>query len=476
MPEDPKENMNPTIQDTIVLIVPPGHSHYVVPPIGLGYLASSLRHHGFSKIHIIDCLKENFSSSQLIHQLKALNPAIIGFQVFSSDYTSVMQCIKEIKNQNFPAALIAGGPHVTATQGDILQEAKIDFAFIGEAEPGLPLLLKKIIHQDTISFSDIPGLAYRESGKTICNQRAPIPNLDELTIPAWDLIPPATYPDRPQGAFYQRRPIAPISTSRGCPYPCTFCASGVNMGSKLRLRSIPKVLDEMEILIRNYSVKEFHIIDDMFNYNPKRVHEFCQGIIERKLDIGYTFPNGLRLNQLSRDMLKEMKHTGAYSFTVGIESGCQRTLNRMKKKLDLKLIEEKVQLLNESGLQPSGFFIIGFPGETEDDIKETIRFAKSLKLKRAHFSNFLPLPGTAETARLLETGELKKPDWSQMHYSSVPYTPKGITPQQLKKLQRKAFLEFHLRPGIIFASLKEIKSWDHFKSLCIRVRDYLFTM
>jgi radical SAM superfamily enzyme YgiQ (UPF0313 family) len=246
------------------------------------------------------------------------------------------------------------------------------------------------------------------------------------------------------------------------------------MGHNLRNRSMGHVMDEMVMLYNDYGVREFHIVDDMFNFYKNRVFEFCQGIKDRNLDISYTFPNGLRLNQLDRETLQMMKDTGAYAFTVGIESGSQRILDTMKKGLTLELIEEKVNLINAVGLEPSGFFIIGYPGETVDDINATIQFAKRLKLKRAHFSNFLPLPGTEATKGLVENKEIEKPDWGTLFYSKVSYAPRGITRKQLKQLQRRAFLEFHLRPHILFSILLEIKSIKQLKMIIIRAIDYLF--
>jgi len=287
-------------------------------------------------------------------------------------------------------------------------------------------------------------------------------------------MPPASYPDNPQGAFYEKFPIAPIATTRGCPYLCTFCGSGVNMGRQLRLRSINNVLSEMRLLYDNFGVREFHIIDDMFNFHRERVIDFCGEIKKKEWDISYTFPNGLRLNQLDEEVLRLMKDTGAYAFTVGVESGSQRILDSMKKSLSLELVEKKVDLIRAAGLEPSGFFIIGYPGETLDDIKTTIRFSKRLKLKRAHFSNFLPLPGTEATEKLIKDKEISQPDWSELFYSKVPYAPKGITKKQLKKMQRRAFLEFHLRPRILLKMLSEIKSINHLKIIFKRALDYLF--
>ncbi len=461
--------------EKIVLVVPISHTHYVIPPIGLGYLATALRQSDFTDITILDCVKERLSFNDLSERFKMLKPRIVGFQVFSYDFDSVVRSIKILKQVSRETVVLIGGAHVSATSTFALEEMKkADYGFVGEGEIGLPLLARRILREEQIPLKDIPGLIWREGSSIRENARAGIEDLNSLGFQAWDLMPPASYPDNPQGGFYKRLPIAPISTTRGCPYLCTFCGSGMNMGHKLRLRSMDHVMDEMVMLYNDYGVKEFHIIDDMFNFYKNRVFEFCQGIKDRNLDISYTFPNGLRLNQLDREMLQIMKDTGAYAFTVGIESGSQRILDSMNKGLTLELIEEKINLINSVGLEPSGFFIIGYPDETIDDIKATIRFARSLKLKRAHFSNFLPLPGTEATMKLIERGEICRPDWGDLFYSKVPYAPKGITKKQLKRLQRRAFLEFHLRPHILVKIILEIKSINHLKIIIRRMVDYLF--
>ncbi len=465
----------PSANQRIVLVVPLSRTHYVVPPIGLGYLATALRKEGFNDIVVIDCLKDNLNTPRLRARLEELQPAVVGFQMFSYDFSAVVSAICSLRNVLPDAVVVLGGPHVSAVGAEVLKEIPTaDFAIAGEGEIGFPMLMKHVLREEPIRLESIPGIIYRDERRARMIGRGFVPDLDALGFPAWDLMAPGEYPDSPQGGFYMNFPIAPISTTRGCPYPCAFCGSAVNMGKKLRFRSIQTVLAEMRVLYDDYGVREFHIIDDMFNYKKERVAEFCKGIKDQGMEISYTFPNGLRLNHLDMEMLQMMKETGAYAFNVGIESGSQRILDKMKKKLTLELIEEKVNLINEAGLEPCGFFIIGFPGETEEDIEATIRFAKKLKLKRAHFSNFLPLPGTPATQDLLACGEIEPPSWDSLFYARVAYAPKGMTRKRLKALQRKAYLSFHLRPSILFRMLREIRSFNHFKLTLKRIRDYLF--
>ncbi|MGA8830362.1 MAG: B12-binding domain-containing radical SAM protein [Desulfomonilaceae bacterium] len=459
-----------------LLVVPIGKSHYIVPPVGLGYLATALRGAGFKSVTILDSIKENLDDSKFADRIRSLAPRIVGFQAFSSDFSSVKkssQLVKEI----FPdSVVVVGGPHVSARGVESLEDfPDADYGFQGEAEIGLPLFARRVLKSEEIPFEKIPGLIYRDESEIRATDRVFVEDLDSLGFPAWDLMPPSSYPDAPQGAFYEKFPIAPIASSRGCPYTCAFCGSPVNMGNRLRFRSLQSVLSEMELLYVKYGVREFHFIDDMFNASKKRVVEFCQKLAEKNWHISYTFPNGLRLNTLDKESLTWMKKTGAYAFTVGIESGSQRILDAMNKKLTLELIRAKVNLIAEVGIEPSGFFLIGFPGETKMDMEKTLAFAKSLPLKRAHFSNFLPLPGTGATARLIESGEISELNWEDLAYSRTPYSPQGITKNELKAFQRRAFLEFHLRPKILFKMLSEIKSFHHLKSILVRANDYLFS-
>ena len=458
----------------ILLISPVTNTHYTVPPLGLGYLASALKKDGFS-VSILDCVKEHIKLSNFEEYVSKLDFKVVGFQVFSCDLAAVIESIKIIKQNDPEKIIIIGGAHPTCVGKDVFSEINgLDFAFQGEGEIGLPLLLKKVLKKENIYFDKIPGLMWKENKDIKVNERVFTEELDSLEFPAWDIIRPDAYPQNPQGAFFKNFPIAPIVTSRGCPFPCTFCASNLLMGKKLRLRSIDNVIREMKLLYESFCIREFHIVDDNFTYYPQRAKDFCKKIKESGMKFSLSFPNGVRLDTLDEELLKLLHSIGTYAFTVGIESGSQKVLDAMKKHLSLETIEEKINLINKSGIEPSGFFIIGFPCETKEDIKETIRFSRRLNLKRAHFSNFLPLPGTYETNKLLKDGKIDRIDWSKLFYSKVAYCPEGITQNELKRLQMKAFLGFYLRPKILIKMLSEIKSFYHLKTILKRAKDYLF--
>lgn len=457
----------------VLLVYPNSHTHYVVPPIGLGYLATALRKNGFA-VGIIDGIRENLSLEKLEGKINELKPDVIGIQVFSCDAHTVKEYVSKIREIDRDILVIVGGAHVSGVGREVFDYfGGIHFAIAGEAETSFPMLLKKVSAGEK-DLEKVPGLIWKKGNNIIANAPKFEENLDELGFPAWDLMDPRTYPQAPQGAVFRNWPIAPILTSRGCPYRCTYCAGHLTTGYNIRFRSIEKVLEEIEMLYHDYGVREIHIIDDNFTFRRERAVKFCNGILERGLDISLTFPNGVRLDTLDEELLRLLKKAGCYSITLGIESGSQKILNDMKKSLKLETIEEKVALINNVGIDIMAFFIVGYPTETRETILETIEFAKRLKIKRAHFSTFLPLPNTEATKILIRDGVIKEINYDTLFYTKAPLPPKGMSSEELKALQRKAFLEFYMRPHIVAGMIKEVRSPTHLKMLMRRAWDYAF--
>lgn len=450
-----------------------------IPPIGLGYLATAARKAGFSNVSILDCVKEGLDFEDFVKRIKQISPQVIGFQVFSHGLPSLYKSLQIVNNYNPRIITIAGGPHPSCLPEKILKDfPDLDFAFKGEGEVGFPLLIKKISEGKAKNrgLEGIPGLVWRKSPTKIeVNPQSFPENLDELGFPAWDLLRPQEYPDAPQGIFFKNLPIAPIMATRGCPFGCTFCAGKTVTGRKIRTRSINNVISEIELLYKEYDIREIHILDDNFTMNRKYVREFCNKLLTADFRISWCCPNGVRLDTLDLETLELMKKSGCYYISVGIESGSDRILTLMKKQLSVKVIKGQVRLIKKSGLDVNGFFILGYPGETENDIKKTIFFSKSLGLKRAIFSNFLPLPGSTVYNELINSGELKEEeiDWDKVFQAEVPYSPSSISKNKLKNLQRRAYLEFYLRPEIIFGVIKEIKTLNQVKYLIRRFTAFL---
>lgn len=446
----------------------------IIPPIGLGYLATAARKAGFLDVLILDCVKEKIDFDEFSKRIELISPDVVGFQIFSHDLRSLEKSLEIIKKYNPKITVVAGGPHPSGLPEETLRDfPKLDFAFKGESEIGFPYLLKRINKKKSFnnSLGKIPGLIWRKNlNKIVVNQQIFPKNLNKLGFPAWDLLKPQEYPDAPQGIFFKNLPIASIMATRGCPFECTYCAGKTVTGKKIRTRSINNVISEIELLYREYGIREIHILDDEFTINKKYVREFCKKLLSKDFKISWCCPNGVRLDTLDLNTLRLMKKSGCYYITVGIESGSDKILSLMKKGLSIKVIKKQVQLIKKSGLDANGFFILGYPDETEKDIKKTIRFAKNLGLKRVIFSNLLPLPGTEVYKNLIESGEIKKEEinWEMLFHADVPYSPPSISKKRLKGLQRRAYIEFYLRPKVLLDVLREIKTLEQVKFLLRR--------
>jgi radical SAM superfamily enzyme YgiQ (UPF0313 family) len=453
----------------VLLITPSRESNqYIVPPIGLGYLATALRKDNFNA-DIFDTVKKNLNQQQLLNKIKKFNPKILGIQLFGYDVSPSKNFLKLVRKELPLIKIILGGAHPTSEPKEVLNQfPEADYAFKGEAEEGLPLLVKFILRNKKINLKKIPGLIWRNKNKIEINKQLYTKNLDKYGFPAWDLINPKTYKEAPQGGFLKEYPYAPISTSRGCPFRCSYCTVHIVSGRKIRVRSINHVINEIKMLKEKYNVKEIHILDDAFTASKERVIDFCNTLINQKIKIKFSFPNGIRLDSLDEEVLLKMKQAGVQDFNVGVESGSDRILEDMKKSLTTKIIKEKTSLIRDTGLESNGFFIIGYPTEKKEDILKTIKFAKSIPLKRAQFSLFKAYPGTDITNKLLEEGKIEKINYDSFMYYKVDYVPEGLTEKELKSFQRRAFLEFYLRPKILFNLIKEINSIEHFKFILQR--------
>lgn len=452
----------------ILLVKPYNLTDHIQPSLGLGYLANSIKDK--NEVKILDCIKENAKIKKFARILKNYNPDFVGFQCYTFDLNFVKEALKECKGFKPEIITAIGGPHPSAVPKDSFEyfNSSLDFIFVGEAEKGLPLLLDRLRNNSFGDFSDIPGLAWRDNGKIRINSQEFIENLDSLGMPAWVLIRPEEYPESQHGAFFKKFPIAPIMTTRGCPFSCTFCAGNIVAGKKIRKHSPDFIIKQIKYLYDRHKIREFHIIDDNFTFDTIYAKDFLKKLINLNLDISWATPNGIRVDSIDEELIKLMKESGLYLISLGIESGSDRILKLMKKNITVKKIRETVSLIHKFGIDIAGFFIIGFPGETKEDIMRTIDFSLDLGLIRANYFTFLPFPGTESYNELISSGEISKVNWDKFYFMSAPYVPKNLSRRQLKFLHRLAFLKFYSRPQIILKNLLGIKSFRHFRFLLKR--------
>jgi len=436
-------------------------------PIGLMYIAGVLKKAGYS-VEILDAFMglgsvfqqsgESFQVGMPLAQIKGeieqRKPDAVGIAgPFTCQIGNTIQVSRIVKEVNPKIQTVVGGPHVTLVPKEFLEEASdVDVVVMGEGEYAM-LELAEAFEQKR-QMSEIKGIAYRRNGDVSVNPTRPfIENLDELPYPAYDLVDMEYYLSQNKVGYrsFQKRAISMI-TSRGCPFNCCFCAVHLHMGQGFRAHSAEYILDHLQYVVEKYKVEHVFFEDDNLTLNVKRFEAICDGIIERKLRIGWETPNGVRADCLNLDLLKKMKRSGAVSVFVGVESGDQEILDRVVcKSLDLNKVVEFAKNAKSIGLKTGAFYIIGFPGETKANMKRTVDFALELKRKYdvgMHLFMATPSYGTRLYEQCKANGYIQADlSWNSFamarQVQGVPLiTTSEFTPLEVKEIAVQAMAEY----------------------------------
>jgi magnesium-protoporphyrin IX monomethyl ester (oxidative) cyclase len=404
-----------------------------------------------------DTLTIGLSLSQIEAEIQCRNPTIVGISgPFTSQIDNTLKISELAKKINPNILTIVGGPHVSTVPKEFLEEAKtVDVVVIGEGEYTLPEVVEHF--KDKKSLSDILGIAYRRNGEVIVNGKRPfLDDLDELPYPAYHLVDMEHYLNNKKIGYrsFQNRAISMV-TSRGCPFNCCFCAVHLHMGKKFRAHSAQYVLNHIQHVVDKYRVKNIFFEDDNLTFDLNRFEAICDGLIERRIKIGWETPNGVRADCLNLSLLKKMKQSGVVSIFVGVESGDQAILdNVVCKSLDLDRVVEFAKNAQLLGLKTGAFYIIGFPGEKKENMQCTVGFGLMLKRKYdvgMHLFTATPTYGTrlyeqCKAHNYIETGlscdsfgsSARQPlGHSLIHTEDfTPHEVKEIAQQALKKYKR----------------------------------------
>jgi len=242
-------------------------------------------------------------------------------------------------------------------------------------------------------------------------------------------------------------------TSRGCPFNCTFCASSLLFGKRFRGRSPKNVVDEIEQVVSEYNPESIEFSDDEFTLDRKRVAGICDEIRRRGLSVIWACSS--RVDVISRELLRKMRAAGCFFIYYGVESGSQRILNLMRKGITMEQVIDAIRWTKEVGIETLASYIIGFPGETEEDIEETIALAKKLNTDYAQFSLATPYPGTELYSSAKEKGLLLTEDWPQYTAGKPIILNNDCSKEDLMRLLTKAYKSFYLSPRILLRHLRK---------------------
>jgi radical SAM superfamily enzyme YgiQ (UPF0313 family) len=413
------------------------------PPLGLAYLASTARMQG-DEVKIIDSLALDYTFGDIKREIKKFNPDFVGITAATSMIPDAYSVAAIAKQYNNAIKVAIGGSHVTYVPELTLRESpNIDYVIIGEGEVIFSNLLRYL--KGKIGIREVKGLAYRNGNEIRINSsESLIKEVDSIPLPSLDLLPMERY--TADGTKF-----GTIMTSRGCPYNCIFCSSSLQFGKIWRGHSAERVLMELKRMIEDYNIHEIEFLDDTFTLNIKRAIEISQMIKKERMDIRWSA--SARVNLFNEEVANAMRVGGAHTVYFGIESGNQKTLDFIEKGTRVEQSIVAVEKGNRAGLNTMGSFIIGFPYDTEEEVKSTISFAKKVKVKIAQFTIATPYPGTKLWNLARSKNLIRTMDWRKYTTLSPVMRLMNFTDESILKWLGRAYLNFYLRPAYLLNDL-----------------------
>jgi anaerobic magnesium-protoporphyrin IX monomethyl ester cyclase len=432
------------------------------PPLSLAMIAAVLEGDGH-EVKLIDCPAEGVDINELCASLVRFSPDLCLWSTATPTIESDLALARRVKEEAPECRTAIFGTHPTALPTECLEkEENLDFIIRNEPEETARELAEVISRGS--DFSPIKGLSYRDEEEIIHNPaRGFIDELDSLPDPAWHFINLDSYRLPLDGRRFLI--VAPI---RGCPYPCTFCTTGVYYGRKARKRSVPRVLSEIKNDIERYGVGDFLFWADTFTIDKKYAASLCRAIIEEKLDISWVANS--RVDTVDKELLALMRKAGCFMISYGIESGSKEVLRKARKGITRDDIKMAVRSAKEAGIKVVGHFIIGLPGETKKTAEDTILFSKDLELDFAQFYCAAPFPGSELYNIAKEEGWITG-DFSYFSQRQAVMELSYFSRRDCMRARRKAYRRFYFQPRVFFGILKKAKIGDIFSRLMRKFSD-----
>ena len=460
---------------TILMVKPflPSPTRTCAPPLGILYLISVLRAHFGDRctVHFLDMSLDGLMPEYLVDKFPLWKPDVIGVSALNCEAGNAHRIAELAKVWNPGCLTVLGGPYALHNSKMILETSAFDWAVEGTGERTLISALDRYL-RDLPLADDLPGLSYKkpEGGLRISKGVDLIHELDELPMPAWDLVNFDGYGQRPTfNGILKNKRYATIFTSRGCPYLCNYCHDVFT--KKFVHRSPESVIKEIEVLHEQYGINEIQIVDDIFNLHKPRLKQIM-GEVKRRWGgkILFAFPNGLRADILDEEVIDALVAGGTYSVAIAIETATPRLQKLIDKNLDIDKAFWAIRELDKRGVAVTGFFMLGFPTETPEEIEKTIQFALHAGLTQAYFFRVVPQPGTplydlAAKENLAELERITQEDMNDGHYRSGESWYERAYGFPLNKVISRANLRFYFRPKTVYRILRYWPLWSIFKTL-----------
>lgn len=414
--------------------------------LGICYVGAILREEGWD-VELIDCRNyPEMDNDQLVDLILKTKADIYGFSVLTNSIGDTFDITKKMKAKQ-DCKIVIGGPHVTAVPADTLNSCEaLDVGVVGEGEMTVKELFPALLKGEKLD--GILGIIFRKGDRTVLTpNREFIKDLDELPLPAWDLLPHIGKNFKPSLFSYRKLPATHIITSRGCTKNCSFCDTSV-FGQRYRQYSAERIVKMCLHLRENYGIQHFLFDDDSFIVNKKRIKELCA--LFKQLPFKISWSCNARVDLVNPEILAIMADAGLWQIAYGVESGDQKILNDMVKHTTTQQISDALKWTHEVGVRNKAFFIVGYPTETVENIESTIKLATSNPIDDFQCSIYSPYPNTL--AATLIKGPI---DWTKTNMFEATYNINNMTKETVERMHKKAIFKFYIRPKIFWKIFKE---------------------
>ena len=420
-----------------------GH-HPLFPPLGLAYMAAVLEQNNF-EVKIIDCPVSGIDHEKLKTELSSFQPTIVGIGCMTPIVESALKSAHSAKEVCPNAKVVMGGPHATFADKQILTDEKdVDLVVRGEGEETILELAKQ--PPELKKISEIKGITFRHNNQIIRSPDRPfIQNLDALPLPAYKYVPIEKY--RITGMK-----LLPIISSRGCPFQCSFCVASQMFGAKFRARSAKNVLDELQWLKDDYGAEGIAFQDDTLTFDRKRAIEICDGMIERKLNLHWGC--GTRADVVTKEVLTRMSKAGCDEICFGVESGCQRIRDSLKKRVTTEQCENAIKWAKEAGIFVTVSVIIGYPGETKDTLQESFNFIEKSEPDDVWLCHATPYLGTELRALVESHGWKMSQDWKLYNTMNPIFEDPLLPAKDIAEMRKNFYNKFYNSRYIVRQAVK----------------------
>jgi radical SAM superfamily enzyme YgiQ (UPF0313 family) len=429
-----------------VLLIRPNSIIIATPvPLGMGYVAGSLRKERGDTVETIDARNRRWDLDKVRQRVREFEPDVIGVSAINFEQPETHELAAAVKSEAPKTPVIVGGPYASANREAILDDDNFDVVVVGEGEATAVELMEAI--ESGADLAGVKGIIYRKDGEAVSTgPRELISDIDDLDM-AWDLLDPPSYYKRLGRSqniikkdWRTLTIFTSIFTSRGCPYGCIFCHNV--FGKAFRGRSAESVLDEIQMLHDKYGMHELDIVDDAFNQSIKRSKAICEGLLDRGLKIHIMLPNGIRGDRTDTDLMDLFQQAGFYRIAFAVESASPRIQKLIKKNIDLDKVRWSISEVARRGMFATGYLIQGFPTETFDEMKMTGDWAADSDLHVASFFYLNPFPGT-------EVATMAGKDFTHINfrdYSTMSVNISAATDEELHRANKYAYRKFYLSP------------------------------